>query len=456
MNETHDDSMSGRIRDMIELVKELSKAGTPSEVLDTFANRWIDALGEHAAYLSLSTRGLDEGEFKVTRFVTAGRWREEKDDVAWKDSEALPAYAGGVISEIVRAGQPVVMSDLRVDEDEVFGDRLKGYRSLIAVPLYEHGEINNWAIELAEPASVYTEDTLEDMLLQANLIGGTVRHVLTAQQLQKANQEIEKEVQRIADIQHALLPERLPELDEARFAVSYQTFDHAGGDMYFFHKLADGRLAIMIGDVSGHGPAAAVVMAMVETLVSAYPQENLSAGEMMTFLNDQLCGKRMHQTFVTAFYAIFDPRTYTLRYSRAGHPPPLLRSIGRSAAYCILRDGDVCEEETNQPLHDADEIVVEQLDHAGGLPLGLFEGRRYEEAVLQLNDRQTIAFYTDGISETRNAVGKFFGSQGIIDALHACSGEADCAVSTILQHIKGFETGARPEDDQTLVVMQMR
>ncbi|QQE10464.1 serine/threonine-protein phosphatase [Planctomycetota bacterium] len=461
MNQHFDQSQPKRIRDMIEMVHALSNAQTPDEVLAVFSKRRVEDTFDRSGYISLSTRNLSKGHFRITRFLTADDWNQIQSMPPWKESSDLPIHNTGFFADLVSNEQPVVYTNLDIINDPVFADILAPYKSLIAVPLYEHGKINNWAIEISQAPSVYDEDSLEDMLLKANLVGGTVRHVITTRKLQRANHEIEMEVKRIADIQRALLPASLPDLPDIKFAVSYETFDHAGGDMYFFHSLADGRLAIMIGDVAGHGPAAAVVMAMVETLVSAYPQETITAGEMLSFLNDQLCSKHIQNTFVTAFYAIYDPIQKTLRFSRAGHPPPLLRSIGQPVEYCILNqeieEGQISIQSLHPPqsFPPKDNIIVQQLDHAGGLPLGLFPHKIYEEAVIRLHPGQTIAFYTDGITDTRNPDGSFFGVSGIQQALHECSGETECAVSTIMQHVRDFESGARPTDDQTLVVMRL-
>jgi serine phosphatase RsbU (regulator of sigma subunit) len=96
-----------------------------------------------------------------------------------------------------------------------------------------------------------------------------------------------------------------------------------------------------------------------------------------------------------------------------------------------------------------------ELGAVGGLPLGVMHEEAYEDATVILEPGQTLTLYTDGITETRAPGGAFFGTEGIINALRECSGEADCAVDTVMDHVRQHEAGGRPQDDQTLVVMRV-
>tara|TARA_R110002111_G_scaffold20477_1_gene48827 strand:- start:1091 stop:2419 length:1329 start_codon:yes stop_codon:yes gene_type:complete len=423
------------------LVSKLSEATDPGDVLRTFGEGWSKFVGR-TGYISLSCRGLEPGQYRVTRQILDDDFGQHRITDVWKTYRELPIHTGGLLGDIVRRGRPLIIRDLDITDDPVLGDGLQGYISLAAQPLFDGGKILNWAISLTNDPAIHNEKELEDGLLRANLIGSTVKHVQTARKLREVHQRIKDEVTKIANIQQALLPEKLPSIPGVTIAAEYHTFDQAGGDMYSFHPLGtglgrtsttpDGRWAILIGDVSGHGPAAAVVMAMVESMLASYPMTPTTTGQVFDYLNKHLCAKRIYDTFVTAFHALYDTNTRTLTYSRAGHPPALWRKPDSNG-----------------------HVELEELDAVGGLPLGIMPEETYEDATVTLEPGQTLTLYTDGIPETRSPNGAFFGTTGIVNALRACSGEAGCAVDTVMQHVRKHEAGGRPQDDQTLVVMRV-
>ena len=437
-----DYSDNPRIAIMQELVASLSRAETPAEVLHAYSTGLIRLNGP-SGFLSLSCRGLKPGEYRITRLLNQDNVADIHKTDPWRTIDRYQVHSGGLLGEIIQEGKPIVITDLDLRDDPVLGDVIADYRSLLAIPLYDHGEPLNWGIQLRHDSDIWDAEQLEDSLLRSNLVGGTVRHVQMAAQLREAHEQIRREVERIADIQRALLPQRIPEISGVSVATSYQTFDQAGGDMYFLHPLGtdptdpdkqhDGRWGLFIGDVSGHGPAAAVVMSMVETLLGAYPSSVGSAGDVLEYLNRHVYAKRIEQTFVTAWAAAYDPATRELKYARAGHPPPLWRKPSGNG-----------------------QIAIEPLDAVGGLPLGILDDQTYEQTSIMLEPGQTLVLYSDGISETRNPGGEFFGTAGIEQAVHICSGEAACAVDSITRSVKEYEAGGRPQDDQTLVVMHVR
>jgi phosphoserine phosphatase RsbU/P len=430
-----------RLPVLMNLVADLSRATDPSQVLRAFGQGW-EKLAGSSGYISLSCRGLDPGQYRITRILMLDAARMPEDESIWQPSGDKPIHTGGLLGEIVAGARPVIVQDLDVKNDPVLGDSIAGYCSLTATPLFDGGQVLNWSINLSKDSAVHTEKELEDVLLRSNLVGGTVRHVQTAKKLREVHQRVKDEVEKIAGIQRALLPDKLPDIPGISIDARYQTYDQAGGDMYSFHPLGtglshtikkpDGRWAIFIGDVSGHGPAAAVVMAMVESMLASYPMTPDTTGQVLDYLNKHLCAKRIYSTFVTAFHALYNPATRTLTYSRAGHPPPLWRKPAGNG-----------------------HVELAELDAVGGLPLGIMPEETYEDATVQLEPGQTLTLYTDGIPETRSPDGTFFGTEGIINSLRHCSGEAHCAVETVMEHVRKHEAGGRPQDDQTLVVMRV-
>src|SRR5262249_14211592 len=131
-----------------------------------------------------------------------------------------------------------------------------------------------------------------------------------------------------------LLPKKLPDIPGVRFAVHYETSTRAGGDYYDFFPLADGSWGMLIADVSGHGPAAAVIVAMIHTMMKLpmymCPQETPSPVKGLQFLNRELMHSTSPEQFVTAWLGVFDPKMRVLRYANAGHNAPRwLRAVDR-------------------------------------------------------------------------------------------------------------------------------
>jgi sigma-B regulation protein RsbU (phosphoserine phosphatase) len=425
----------------MEMVSALSRAREPQQVLREFARGFYQLDGPRG-YLSISTRGLQPGEYKITRLLTDDLVQHMGDADPWHNWSSIDVSRGGAIGEIIREAYPQILHDVDLGGDPVLGDRLARYRSIMAIPLFDDGEPLNWAISLREDPQGFSVSELEDAILRSNIAGTTVRNVMIASKLREANERIRREIHEIARIQRALLPREIPEIPGLSIGVSYRTFDTAGGDIYDFVPAS--RLEtleqqphdpmapwnMVIADAAGHGPAAATVVAMLNAILYAYPTDRGedTPAAVMAFANRHLIRKRLEGTFVTAVLARYDPRSRRFTYARAGHPPPLLMQ--------------------------GDASLRRRLDAVGGLPLGVIEDAEYEEASVEIEPGQTLVLYTDGITEAMNPAGTMFGVDGIERSLVTCSGEPDCVIGHVTGALLEHEEGVRPGDDQTLVAMK--
>lgn len=426
-----------RIPMIMELVSSMNRVAEPEDLLERFINTMRQAYGARC-YIQLSTRGLGPGQYRITRILIHND-QDLVDRSALWHPENHPIHSGGILGEIVSMAGPSIVHDLDLRTDSVLGDRLAGFHSAMACPLFEN-EIVNWTILLDPHPNAFTHHDLEEMILRANLVAAMVGNLETARKLVSASLHIQREIEQISRIQEALLPERLPDIPGLKLAVSYQTFDSAGGDLYDIACLGDtlqpwtgepdDRWALLIGDVSGHGPAAAVVMAMVHSILHTYPVRPNGPAEVLRHVNRHLCSKRIEQSFVTAFLAFYDPKTRELTYARAGHEPPLLKQFP----------------------HQGDPL---RLDAVGELPLGITADVEYSEARLTLQPGQTLILYTDGITEAGRRSGAMFGIEGIERALTACTGASDCAIRHIAEALERHQINDRPSDDQTIVAIQV-
>ena len=442
------DVVEARLAALVDTLRDVSRAEDPRAALREFSSG-VNRLYGRSGFISVSTRDLEPGQYRITRRLLDPDTEHLDVGDPWANPDALRVHTGGLLGDLIDAGCPARIGDLDVADDPVLGSDLAQFRSCAATPLYDGGEALNWAFQFRHAADAYSERDLEDILMRANLVGNTVRLLQSQQELLTARDAIDREVRKIASIQQALLPAALPEVDGVSIAVSYETFDQAGGDYYNVHAMGldglergehDGRVGLVIADVSGHGVASSVVMAMLQAiLMTIPPQFRNDVGAIMSYLNRHLCAKRIEQTFVTACAIIYDPATRVLRYSRAGHPPAMIRR-------CPDPDPTAC---------DPGDVEIIELDRNGGLPLGILDSENYKERAYQLEAGDTLVLYTDGLIEARNAEGAFFGTAGIARAMKQCNGEAHCVVSTLRDHLGYWQGGPHAEDDQTVLVMEV-
>jgi serine phosphatase RsbU (regulator of sigma subunit)/predicted ester cyclase len=241
----------------------------------------------------------------------------------------------------------------------------------------------------------------------------------------RERERIEQELQVARRIQQELLPEATPELDSWEFAQHYQPAREVGGDFYDFLELEDGRLGLVVGDATGHGMPAALVMATTRGMLRAVVQSLESPGEVLARVNEALVADIPPSTFVTCFYGILDPESGRLRYANAGHNLP-----------CRRRNGQ-----------------AEEL-RARGMPLGLMPGMSYEEKEAALEVGDSTLFYSDGLVEAHNPQREMFGFPRLRRLVAEHAGERSL-VDLLMDELRSFTgDGWEQEDDITLVTLQ--
>ena len=182
-------------------------------------------------------------------------------------------------------------------------------------------------------------------------------------------------------LQSDLLPRSVPDLEGYRIAHSYRTANEVGGDYYDFSLLPDGRLVLMVGDASGHGMAAGLLMAIANATLKLAIDLDPSPSKVLELLNLTLCRTGDKRAFMSIFYAILEPESGDLEYACAGHPFPLLRHSGGG---------------------------VSELGE-GGLPLGFQRDRTFEEDRATISKADTLVLFSDGIPEGVNREDESFG-----------------------------------------------
>jgi serine phosphatase RsbU (regulator of sigma subunit)/predicted ester cyclase len=202
------------------------------------------------------------------------------------------------------------------------------------------------------------------------------------EQEERERERIEQELRVARDIQQASLPKEVPTLEGWQLAPYYRSAREVGGDFYDFHPLSEGRLGLVVGDATGKGVPAALVMSTTCGMLRAVSRvlDSPSPGEMLERVNEALFPYIPPNTFVTCFYAILDPERGSLSYANAGHDLPYLWRG-----------------------NDAEEL------RARGMPLGLMPGMSYEEKEIELDAAEGVLFYSDGLVEAHDPKGEMFG-----------------------------------------------
>jgi sigma-B regulation protein RsbU (phosphoserine phosphatase) len=233
-------------------------------------------------------------------------------------------------------------------------------------------------------------------------------------------------------VQEDLLPASMPELRQAELnAVCVPAFD-VGGDLFDFVSIDEDRFVFLVGDVSGKGVSAALLMAVVH---GAFHGGELRAtggdlGRWMRRLNTLLIQRSADDRFVTLFCGMFDARTATVTYVNGGHPPPLLFRAG-------------------VPSPDAEPLQT------GGPVVGLLTGASYEEGRTTVRKGDVLLLYTDGVTEATDHNGVEFGTARLSTTVAShVAGDLRSACSGVLEAVETFASEAEPEDDRTLMLIR--
>ncbi len=236
---------------------------------------------------------------------------------------------------------------------------------------------------------------------------------------------LEQELVMARAVQKSLLPTQTPRIPGFTLVADWRPAREVAGDFYDFFSLPDGRWGLVLADVSGKGAPAALYMAMTRSLIRSEASRHTNPSAVLTEVNRRLLKESSNAMFVTVFYAILDPVLRSLTYANAGHDPPFLRRASGG---------------------------VERLAY-GGLIMGLFEQLTLNDETLNLESRDTLVAYTDGLTDTVDRLDEGYGHTRLADTINS----APAAARDILAHIlKDLETFAGPvpqPDDITLLIL---
>ena len=426
-----------------------SRKNPTSEILDSQFTSRTDLLGliSKVGLALLSSSGLDETLNQVASLVYEAVPAERcvimlRDETAADGMKIAVARVRGkneqleevristtVMNEVMKNGKSVLTSDAQHDPRYASQTMaLLGVRSVLAVPL-SVDERDVFGIIYADSPTYETTFTEEHLNILTTLASVAAIRVENASLLEARFQRerMERELELATEIQQRFQPSESPKMDGYEFqGISFSCYE-IGGDYYDFIEGHDGKMLIALGDVSGKGTAAALLMSSLHAAIHAQISAKSPLDETVKSVNRYLAENTPANRFVTLFLAELDPVNGVLRYINAGHNPPL---VGRAGG------------------------KIEQLS-SGGFPLGILPMAEYEVGEIQLSSGDSLIVYSDGVSEANNLREEEFGMERLYEVVRknltsSAAGMRDKVESAL----SAFTQTAPANDDITLVIVK--
>ena len=426
-----------------------SRKNPTSEILESQFTSRTDLLGliSKVGLALLSSSGLDETLNQVASLVFEAVPAERcvimlRDETAADGMKISVARVRGkderveevrisrtVMDEVMKNGKSVLTSDAQHDPRYASQTMaLLGIRSVLAVPL-SVDERDVFGIIYADSPTyetIFAEEHLNILMTLASVAAIRVENAsLLEARFQR--ERMERELELATEIQQRFQPSESPKMDGYEFqGISFSCYE-IGGDYYDFIESHDGKMLIALGDVSGKGTAAALLMSSLHAAIHAQIAAKSPLDETVKSVNRYLAENTPANRFVTLFAAELDPKIGVLRYINAGHNPPL---VGRAGG------------------------KIEQLS-SGGFPLGILPMAEYEVGEIQLFSGDALIIYSDGVSEANNLREEEFGMERLSEVVRKnLSASAAGIRDKIEAALSAFTQTAPANDDITLVIVK--
>ncbi|MGQ0722009.1 MAG: SpoIIE family protein phosphatase [Candidatus Eiseniibacteriota bacterium] len=334
-----------------------------------------------------------------------------------------------MVRMVLNDGASLLTGDAQAD------DRFKNQQSIVAQDLHSamaaplvHDEdiMGILYVDTVDPVTSYSERDLRVLTLLGQMLGAKIanaRLVLIRQEKERLQRDLET----AAAIQRRLLPSRLPDVPGYHLRGRQDTCEDVGGDLYDAGATASGGCQIVLGDVSGKGIGAALLMSDVLGAIRVLREEGVGPHDTVARLDRHLLQTTQPEHYVTLFLAELDPQTHRLVYVNSGHPPALLVSL----------DGTITE-----------------LD-ATGMPVGLVDlpVEKFASGSVDFPPGSSLIIYSDGISEAERG-SELYGEGRLARCLRECAGKsADEVLEAIFSDVESFLGAQTQLDDVTLLVV---
>jgi len=331
----------------------------------------------------------------------------------------------GITGAAVESREPVRVLDTGADSRYIASH--PGIRSELAVPLIVQDRVVGTLDVESERIAFFTEDHQRTLSLLAQQIASSVENARLYEEVNQREQRMDQDLKAARKVQRILLPREDPEMQGLVTGIRNRPAREISGDVFgFFDHTEEGACLIAFGDVSGKGAAAALYGALLSGLLRTLSRRRQPA-ELIQKLNETLLERKVEAQYATLLVALWQPASRHFVLSNAGSAPPL-----------VLRKGEILETKIE------------------GVPIGLLEGREYDEVELASEPGDVLVLYSDGVDEQPNEKGGEFGRERIMRVLKKHGTEAPQAIAdAIIAAVDKFRGAVPIFDDQTVVVMRV-
>ena len=328
----------------------------------------------------------------------------------------------GACGWVVQTKQVDVLDDVRGAEH--YCELRPETHSQISIPmLFDEKVLGVICVESNQIA--YFTDNLVDVLKLFTHLASIAVHNARQFEIMLAKQALEHELVNASAVQQRLLVQQFPKIQKLSITAENIASKIVSGDIYDFIKLDDTTLCVAIGDVSGKGAPAALMMTLIMAGLRSQDKSNFSAKSIVYQINNLLYDSISRNKFASFFYAQINMDTDKIMYSNAGHNPPII----------VHADGSVCELTT------------------GGIVLGYIQNYTYQQSEIEFHPNEIFAAYTDGVTETLNNKEEEFGEQRFKDIIIQNRDKpVEQIRKKVIQALKEFSNNNNPVDDVTIII----
>jgi len=407
-----------KLESVLEASKAIHSIHGLDELLNTILAKSIESIGAERGtiYLINKEKGIfwskvHTGEKKLTIELPLGV---------------------GIAGYVAKTGETVNVRDTSKDDrfyNEI--DHSSGFttKNMLCMPLKNReNEILGVFQLLNKKLGPFFQDDDEDFIEAFSIHSSIAIEKARLYELEKQKTDIEKELFAAGEVQKKLFPSHIPKIQGYQLAAINIPARETSGDLYDFVQLDDGKIAFCVGDVSGKGLPAALIMANLQSLLHTFPQFNSSPSYCVKQANRIIQKATADGKFITLFFGILDPVNHIITYTNAGHENPF-----------FIRDG-----------------FCERLSE-GGLPAGIFENSVYDEAEIILKAEDILVIFSDGIADATNVNGHFFSEDRLQQLILKHSEKPPQKLIEIIRREVINFSGDEPQfDDITLCIIKRK
>jgi phosphoserine phosphatase RsbU/P len=405
-----------RLAALIEITQNLARAveleSVLPKVLDTLFKIFVQA---DRAFVVL--RGAN-GEL-------APKWLKTRQN---GQAEAF-RISRTVMREVMDTKQAILSLDASSDERFEMANSVADFkiRSMAVAPLLDSNGEPLGAIQMdtLNARRRFETPDLELLCSIASQAGVAIENAQLHEQLVQ-QRLVQQDLELAKSVQLAFLPSKPPVIDGYVFHDFYQPANQIGGDYFDYIALPDGRLAVIVADVVGHGVAAAMLMAKLSTETRFSLASNPDGAKAITILNERISQLGVDK-FITFLCLILQPGSNRVEIINAGHMAPLWRTTTSK--------------------------IIEPGDEQTGVPIGIMDDFVYEKSAIEIIPGEKLLLYTDGINEAPNQAGEMFGIVRLQKLLVAAGNDVQQIGDQIVRDVKSFVQGTEQADDMCLVVI---